>query len=268
MRRFDYTYLKTASWDDRLTDSIEKIKTLKTQVDAKLKTKPLGTVDALTIRASHESTVHSDVFSNVKTIIKGHEPAENQGYQTVLGKIAAHYDDMTLSRKLILDFHEDLMHDAEGKPAGMFKFEQNYLRGTLPDGSSTIQFIPTSPQATPQAIDAICSAYQSAMADGVEPLLAIPVFLFDFLCIHPFIDGNGRISRLLMQLLLMQTGYTLGRYISLEAQIADTKEAYYQVLMASSEGWHDNNNDDTPFISYFLAVVLRSYLMLDKQLDA
>lgn len=267
MRRFDYTYLKTASYDARLTDSIVRIRALKTQTEAKLRQKTPALTDALQTAANQSSAVHSDVFSHNVTKIAGHEPAENAGYQKALAQVSAHYQEMTLSKELMLTLHETLMHDVPGKPAGMFKFEQNYLRGILPDGSATIQFIPTAPKDTPKAVDAICAAYREAMAAGCEALLVIPVFLLDFLGIHPFIDGNGRISRLLGQLLLLQNGYTLGQYISLEAQIAETKDTYYKVLLASSDGWHENNNDDTPFISYFLAILLRSYLLLDRKLD-
>ena len=144
--------------------------------------------------------------------------------------------------------------------AGKTKNVQNYISANYPDGRMEILFTPLAPNETFDALDAICKEYNRVIGNmEVEPLIAIPVFIHDFLCIHPFNDGNGRISRLLTTLLLYRSGFYIGKYISLEAKIAANKDLYYSALRASQDGWHEGKENPVPFIKYILSTVLAAY---------
>ena len=144
--------------------------------------------------------------------------------------------------------------------AGRTKNVQNYISATYPDGHSEVLFTPLAPYETPAALKLICEEYNRVIGNlELEPLIAIPVFIHDFLCIHPFNDGNGRMSRLLTTLMLYQNGFYVGKYISLEAKIAKNKDLYYNALAQAQTGWHDGTEDVVPFIKYFLGIVLAAY---------
>lgn len=144
--------------------------------------------------------------------------------------------------------------------AGRTKNVQNYISATYPDGFVKTLFTPLAPFETPEALDRICEEYNRVIGNmELEPLIAIPVFIHDFLCIHPFNDGNGRMSRLLTTLLLYRSGFYVGKYISLEAKIAKNKDLYYDALAKSQTGWHEGAEDAVPFIKYFLGTVLAAY---------
>ena len=144
--------------------------------------------------------------------------------------------------------------------AGKTKNVQNYISATYPDGHAEILFTPLAPFETPVALDMICNEYNRVIGNmELEPLIVIPVFIHDFLCIHPFNDGNGRMSRLLTTLLLYRSGFCVGKYISLEAKIADNKDIYYESLRASQEGWLEGKDDPVPFIKYLLGTILAAY---------
>jgi Fic family protein len=144
--------------------------------------------------------------------------------------------------------------------AGRTKNVQNYISVSFSDGHSAILFTPLAPYETPEALDKLCSEYNRVIGNfELEPLIAIPVFVHDFLCIHPFNDGNGRMSRLLTTLLLYRSGFYVGKYISLEAKIAKNKDLYYEALAASQQGWHEGKDDPVPFIKYLLGTILSAY---------
>jgi Fic family protein len=144
--------------------------------------------------------------------------------------------------------------------AGRTKTVQNYISATYPDGHTVILFTPLAPYETPEALDKLCEEYNRVIGNlELEPLIAIPVFIHDFLCIHPFNDGNGRMSRLLTTLLLYRNGFYVGKYISLEAKIAKNKDLYYDALATSQDGWHEGNDDPLPFIKYLLGTILAAY---------
>ena len=144
--------------------------------------------------------------------------------------------------------------------AGQTKNVQNYISATYPDGHTEILFTPLSPFETPEALDKICDEYNRVIGNmELEPLIAIPIFIHDFLCIHPFNDGNGRMSRLLTTLLLYRSGFYVGKYISLEAKIAKNKDLYYDALGRSQHGWHEGTEDTVPFIKYLLGTILSAY---------
>lgn len=144
--------------------------------------------------------------------------------------------------------------------AGRTKNVQNYISATFPDGHVENLFTPLAPFETPEALDKICAEYNRVIGNmEVEPLIIIPVFIHDFLCIHPFNDGNGRMSRLLTTLLLYQNGFYVGKYISLETKIAKNKDLYYDALRQAQLGWHNGTDDPVPFIKYLLGTVLAAY---------
>ena len=143
---------------------------------------------------------------------------------------------------------------------GHTKSVQNYISVTYSDGHSEVLFTPLAPWETPEALDKICEEYNRVIGNAeVEPLIAIAYFVHDFLCIHPFNDGNGRMSRLLTTLLLYRCGYYVGKYISLEAKIAVQKDLYYAALGESQSGWHQGQEDALPFIKYLLGTILSAY---------
>ena len=150
--------------------------------------------------------------------------------------------------------------------AGKTKTVQNYISATYPDGHTEILFTPLAPFETPEALKRICEEYNRVIGNAeAEPLIAIPIFIHDFLCIHPFNDGNGRMSRLLTTLLLYRSGFQVGKYISLEAVIAKHKDLYYGAINASDKGWHEGKEDPTPFIKYLLGTIIAAYRDLDER---
>ena len=138
----------------------------------------------------------------------------------------------------------------------------------LENGEKVVLFKPLEPYETPDAINMICENYQAALdKEVVDELILIPCFILDFLCVHPFNDGNGRMSRLLTLLLLYRRDYLVGKYISIEKAIADTKEAYYDALQKADQGWHEEKNDPKPFIKYMLGVILSCYREFENRVN-
>ena len=143
---------------------------------------------------------------------------------------------------------------------GNFKNTQNYISAIDGDGNEFVLFTPLAPYEVPMAINKLCEGYNAAVsAQDIDALILIPIFIHDFLCIHPFNDGNGRMSRLLTTLLLYRNGYVVGKYISLESKIAKNKNLYYEALEKCQHGWHDNKEDSSPFIKYLLKIILAAY---------
>lgn len=152
---------------------------------------------------------------------------------------------------------------------GHWKYSENVISETDSLGRQTIRFQPMSAADTPRAMDALCSAFMTARNENVhDPLLILSMFILDFLCIHPFSDGNGRMSRLLTLLLLYQSRYIVGKYISLEQLIERSKESYYETLQASSYGWHTGENNPMPFVSYLLGIVIHGYREFESRISA
>ena len=195
-----------------------------------------------------------------KTMPKNRSEQEIAGYRDVLSVIHESFDAIPLSRNYILQMHKILYSHTNNPIAGQTKNVQNYISATYPDGHTETLFTPLAPYETSEAIDRICEEYNRVTGNmELEPLIAIPVFIHDFLCIHPFNDGNGRMSRLLTTLLLYRSGFYVGKYISLEAKIAKNKDLYYDALGASQDGWHEGNDDPVPFIKYLLGTILAAY---------
>lgn len=195
-----------------------------------------------------------------KTAPRNRDEQEIAGYRDVLNIIHESFGAIPITRNYILQLHKILYSHMNNPMAGSTKNVQNYISATYPDGHTEILFTPMSPFETPEALDRICQEYNRVIGNmEVEPLIAIPIFIHDFLCIHPFNDGNGRMSRLLTTLLLYRSGFLVGKYISLEAKIAKNKDLYYSALNQSQHGWHEGTEDAVPFIKYLLSTILAAY---------
>ena len=195
-----------------------------------------------------------------KTTPKNRSEREIAGYRDVLNTIHNNYDYIPVRPGRILQLHRDLYRFGSSGLGGQYKISDNVIAEELPDGTKRVRFQPVPAWETAEAMDKLCDALQDALSDpDLNPLLLIPMFILDFLCIHPFHDGNGRMSRLLTLLLLYRSGYIVGKYISIEKLIADTKESYYDALLESSQEWHEGKNNYLPFVEYFLGVVLAAY---------
>lgn len=193
---------------------------------------------------------------------------EIAGYRDALNLIHGAAQEMAFSVNVVLQLHSMLYRylPAEG---GRWKMTQNEIVERNPDGTlRRVRFTPPSPVATPPAMEALTARYTQAVDQQREPLILLPLAVLDFLCIHPFTDGNGRMARLLTLLLLYHAGYDVGRYISLERIVEESKETYYESLEASSEGWHEAAHDPLPWTTYLWGVLLRAYREFEERVGA
>lgn len=203
-----------------------------------------------------------------KTMPKTRSEKEIAGYRDVLNTIHESHDYIPPKPGMILQLHRDLYRFTGSSAGGQYKVSDNVIAEEHADGTRVVRFQPVPAWETPEAINRLCEAFDEALnRTDLDPLILIPIFVLDFLCIHPFNDGNGRMSRLLTLLLLYRSGYIVGKYISVEKQIADTKETYYEVLQASSYGWHEGTNDYKPFVSYMLGVIAASYREFSSRVE-
>ncbi len=185
---------------------------------------------------------------------------EISGYRDVLATIHESYEYIAPRPNTILQMHRDLYSFSSSIAGGAYKNSDNIIAEKHADGTETVRFRPVPAFQTAEAVMNLCSRYNDAVEAGTyDPLLLIPIFILDFLCIHPFNDGNGRMSRLLTLLLLYRAGFNVGKYISLEMLIEKSKDSYYEALQASSRDWHENGNDYLPFLKYMLGVVAKAY---------
>lgn len=278
MRGFNYKKLAERSWDNEILLLCAKIHECKGRQELYVRQKP-AQLDRLIEIARIQSTEASNRIEGIvttstrikqlfeeKTTPKNRDEKEILGYRDVLNTIHESHDYIEVSPNHILQLHRDLLKYAGFTYGGSFKNVQNYIKETKPDGTEVIRFTPLAPYETPEAIAQICKSFTEAMSlEIVDPLILIPSFICDFLCIHPFNDGNGRMSRLLTLLLLYKCGYEIGKYISIEKQIEKTKDVYYEVLQEIDFGWHEEKNDPTPFIKYILRMILASYLEFEER---
>jgi len=205
--------------------------------------------------------------SAIEVLVRGNEDpregnrseAEIAGYRNVLQLIHERHEYMELTANLLLQLHRDLFRFSGTANAGRWKVTENLITERHPDGSNIIRFKPTPAWRTPEAIGELHRAFATAGESEVDALILVALYVLDFLCIHPFSDGNGRMVRLLTVLLLYREDYEVARYISLERLIEQTKESYYETLYLSSQGWHEDTHDPMPWVSYFLSVVRAAY---------
>ena len=272
MREFNYSELKEQKWDSEILGLVAAVYKEAGKQELYLKQRP-GELEKLVEIAKVQSTEASNAIEGIvttstrirqlvaeKTTPRNRDEQEIAGYRDVLNVIHENFDVIPITRNYILQMHKILYSHMNNPMAGKTKNVQNYISATHPDGSTEILFTPLAPFETPEALDRICDEYNRVISNlEVEPLIAVPVFIHDFLCIHPFNDGNGRMSRLLTTLLLYRNGFYVEKYISLEAKIAKNKDLYYQALREAQIGWHEGNENVIPFIKYFLGVVLSAY---------
>lgn len=204
-----------------------------------------------------------------KTTPRNQNEKEIAGYRDALATIHESFEYIPITPNYILQLHKILYsHNTEANFGGHFKNSQNEISATDENGNKTVLFMPLDPFETPMAIENLCKTFNEAIEDGsVDALLLIPIFIHDFLCIHPFRDGNGRMSRLLTTLFLYRSGYFVGKYISLESKIAKYKDLYYDALYDSQIGWNEGKDDPTPFIKYMLMTILSAYNDFEERLS-
>lgn len=185
---------------------------------------------------------------------------EIAGYRDVLSTIHESHDYIPPKPSIILQLHRDLYKFEGYDIGGKYKNADNIIEEEDADGNKSVRFRPVAAWETPTAIENLCVAFEEALTtEQIDPLILIPMFILDFLCIHPFKDGNGRMSRLLTLLLLYRAGYIVGKYISIEKLIENTKDFYYECLQESSQCWHEEENDYEPFVKYMLSIITAAY---------
>ena len=193
---------------------------------------------------------------------------EIAGYREVLATIHESYEYITPRPNIILQLHRDLYSYSQGATGGSYKNSDNVIAETDAEGHQKARCIPVPAFQTADAMDELCSRFLDAWeADRIDKLVLIPMFILDFLCIHPFNDGNGRMSRLLTLLLFYKAGYIVGKYVSMEMLIEKTKETYYEALQASSTGWHECENSYEPFVKYYLGIILKAYNEFESRVE-
>ena len=272
MRAFNYSEIKNQKWDSDILSLIAAIYKEAGKQEMYLKQRP-EELEKLVEIAKIQSTEASNAIEGIvttstrirqlveeKTAPQNRDEQEIAGYRDVLNIIHENFDAIPISQRYILQLHKILYSHMNNPMAGKTKSVQNYISATYPNGHVETLFTPLAPYETPEALDKICEEYNRVIGNmEVEPLIVVPIFIHDFLCIHPFNDGNGRMSRLLTTLLLYRNGFYVGKYISLEAKIAKNKDLYYNALGRSQDGWHEGMEDVVPFIKYLLGIVLSAY---------
>lgn len=272
MRTFNYSSIKDQKWDSDILGYIAAIYKYAGKQELYLKQKP-NELEKLVEIAKIQSTEASNAIEGIvttntrirqlveeKTTPRNRDEQEIVGYRDVLNVIHESFDGIPITKNYILQLHKILYNHVNNPIAGQTKTVQNYISATYPDGHTEVLFMPLAPYETPEALERICEEYNRVIGNfEVEPLIAIPIFIHDFLCIHPFNDGNGRMSRLLTTLLLYRSNFYVGKYVSLEAKIAKDKDLYYDALGRSQNGWHDGTEDVLPFIKYLLSTILAAY---------
>ena len=271
MREFNYTLLKDLKLDTEIVNYLTAIYEAKGRQEFFLRQQP-EKLNKLVEIAKVQSTQSSNDIEGIrttntrlkqllsdKTTPKNRDEEEIAGYKDALNVIHESFEYIPMTANYILQLHKILYSHSGKSIGGKFKNVQNYITLTE-NGKESILFTPLAPYETPVAIENICNEFNIAISKcEVDPLILIPVFIHDFLCIHPFSDGNGRMSRLLTTLLLYRNGFMVGKYISLESKIAKNKNAYYAALEKAQVGWDEGKEDVIPFIKYLLGTIIASY---------
>ena len=280
MRTFNYVALKNQKWDSEIVAYSAAIHEMKGKQDLYIRQKPQE-LEKLVEIAKVQSTETSNEIEGIrttntrlkqllseKTTPRTRDEEEIAGYRDVLNVIHESYEYIPVTANYLLQLHKILYSHSGKSIGGKFKNVQNYISGIDANGKEYTIFTPLAPYETPPAIDEICEQFNRAIAEGdVDPLILIPIFIHDFLCIHPFNDGNGRMSRLLTTLLLYRCGYSVGKYISLEAKIAKNKNLYYTSLSDAQIGWHEGNDDPNAFIKYLLGTIISAYRDFEDRME-
>lgn len=280
MRRFDYSFLNNGLLPANLINLTSNIYSLKTMSGIrkdeyeKIFTELEKIAKVQSVKSSNEieGIVTSD--ERIKEIVNksskplNHNEAEIAGYRDALNKIHLGYESINFKENDILSLHEIMMSYSGYEFGGKYKTDDNVIIEVDNDGNRRVRFRPTTAEETPYAMEQLELAYMEARNDAnINQLLLIPCVILDFLCIHPFRDGNGRMSRLLSLLLLYKNSFDAGKYVSFEEQINNNKAYYYASLKESSIGWETNENTYIPFIENFLSTLYMCYKELDKRFN-
>ena len=273
MRKFDYSFLQ-----GMVPASIMNLSNIIYDIKGKEESRLKGNgklYESLRKKAIVESIKASNAIENIVTTEKRireiadgdaprtHDEKEITGYRNVLNMIHNNSDTIIFDETTILNIHKEMLDVANTNNRGKYKKEVNIITETI-NGRQYVRFVPISPADTKEAMNQLILAYYAAKRnENISPLLLIPCVILDFLSIHPFDDGNGRMSRLLTLLLLYKHGFDIGRFISIENVINESKDQYYRVLQESSINWHENQNDYYPFITYMIQVLYKCYQKLD-----
>ena len=280
MRQFDYEQYLTARWDTEVVSYIGRLREYNARQTQYLKVSAQDLIN-LTEIAKIQSVDSSNAIEGIsttddrlrrliseKTTPRNRDESEILGYRDVLKTIHENYMHIPLRPTYILQLHRDLYRYSYSSTGGKYKAAPNYINARTSDGQSYTIFKPLEPYETPEALERICAEYtRMTDADALDALLLIPIFIGDFLCIHPFADGNGRMSRLLTTLMLYRSGFFIGKYISLEKIILETKADYYAALRDISRNWHSGQNDYGAFVKYFLQILMRAHKELDERIE-
>ena len=278
MKTFNYSKYKDISWDNEILGYISQIYERKgrlSNIESNSKAKIHKLVEIAKIQSTEASNKIEGIVTTStrikqilsdKTTPRNRDEEEILGYRDVLNVIHENYEYIPLKSSYILQLHGQLYKYSDKSIGGKYKNVQNYISEIRPDGSSYVRFQPLEPFETPDAVERLCQEFNIVSSKfDVDPLILILIFILDFLCIHPFNDGNGRMSRLLTLLLLYKFGFNIGKFISIEKIIEETKDKYYEALQFSSLGWIEDNNDPSAFIKYMLSVILKAYRDLDDR---
>ena len=280
IKQFDYQTLNHLNYSSDLVNKMNQIYNLRGKTDS-YETEYRDTLDRLVEVAKIQSTSSSNRIEGIyttdermnkimqdKTQPRNRDEKEISGYRDVLKLIHEQYDYIPISVNSILEMHKRLFAYTGSTWGGNFKDSNNKIVTEYGNGKQEVKFNPPAAYLTPELVRNLCDSYNRAIKEGVfSPLLLSGAFIFDFVSIHPFNDGNGRMSRLLMLLTMYKAGFDVGKYISIEKSIEETKSSYYQALKDSSEQWMNNKNDYLPFLEYFLGIILKDYREFNERLS-
>ncbi len=231
-------------------------------------------IDVAKVQSTKSSNAIEGIYTNdvrLRELMKQKAEPKNRneeeiaGYRHVLDIVHENYRYIEFNKNDILNLHNQLYAYSYVRHKGKFKTMDNTIVEVDAQGNKRVRFQPVGSFETEMYFDKMVAAYNEALKANIPPLLLIPVVIHDFLCIHPFDDGNGRMSRLLTLLLLYKFGYFVGRYISIEMLIEESKDSYYEALQNSSQKWHTADNDELPFLKYMLGIILKAYRECDDR---
>ena len=278
MRKFDYSFLDNGLLPANLINLTSVIYSLKTGAEIRkdeyekifTELEKIAKVQSVKSSNAIEGIITSD--ERIQQIVNqsseplNHNEQEIAGYRDALNQIHLHYKDIDFSENTILKLHETMMSYGGYEYGGRYKIDDNLIIEEDADGNRKVRFRPVPAKDTPKAMEQLILSYMDASNNSnINQLLLIPCVILDFLCIHPFKDGNGRMSRLLSLLLLYKNGFDAGKYVSFEEQINNNKGYYYETLKQSSTSWDTNENTYIPFIQNFLSTLYMCYKELDKR---
>lgn len=280
MKRFDYSFLDNGLLPTKLINLISVIYSLNTSSNIRkdefekifTELEKIAKIQSVKSSNAIEGIITSDEriveIVNQSSKPLNHNEAEIAGYRDALNMIHLEYNNLDFTEETILKLHEMMMNYTAYEYSGKYKVNNNYIIEEDKEGNKKVRFTPVCAKETPTAMKQLTLAYMEARNNpNINQLLLIPCVILDFLCIHPFSDGNGRISRLLSLLLLYKNGFDAGKYVSFEEQINNMKGYYYETLGESSKDWHENKNDYVPFIENFLSNLYMCYKELDKRFN-